>query len=128
MRRAEIWWADWGEPKGSQPGFRRPVVVVQDDLLTDSRLPTVMVVPLTSNLKRGEAIGNVLLEPRETGLARPSVALVCQVVTIDKTRDGSVCREMKTLLSEPVGGLVRRVVKRLDDGLRLALGLSVRHR
>jgi mRNA interferase MazF len=117
MRRAEIWWADLGEPKGSQPGFRRPVVVVQDDLLTDSRLPTVMVVPLTSNLKRGEAIGNVLLEPRETGLARPSVALVCQVVTIDKT-----------LLSEPVGGLGRRVVKRLDDGLRLALGLSVRHR
>jgi mRNA interferase MazF len=115
MKRAEIWWADLAEPKGSQPGFRRPVVLVQDDLLTDSRLPTVMVVPLTSNLKRGAAIGNLLLEPRETGLTRPSVALVCQVMTIDKT-----------LLSELAGSLGRRVIKRLDDGLRLALGLSGR--
>jgi mRNA interferase MazF len=115
MKRAEIWWADLAEPRGSQPGFRRPVVLVQDDLLTDSRLPTVTVVPLTTNLQRGAAAGNVLLEPRDTGLARPSVALVCQVMTIDKT-----------LLSEHASSLARRVMKRLDDGLRLALGLSTR--
>jgi len=113
MKRAEIWWADLGEPVGAQPGFRRPVVVVQDDLLTDSRLPTVMVVPLTSNLKRGSAIGNLLLDTRETGLTRPSVALVCQVMTIDKT-----------LLSELAGSLGRRAMSKLDEGLRLALGLS----
>jgi mRNA interferase MazF len=113
MKRAEIWWADLGEPVGAQPGFRRPVVVVQDDLLTDSRLPTVMVVPLTSNLKRGSAIGNLLLDTRETGLTRPSVALVCQVMTIDKT-----------LLSELAGSLGRRAMSKLDEGLTLALGLS----
>ena len=113
MKRAEIWRADLGEPIGARPACRRPVVVVQDDLLTQSRLPTVMVVPLTTNLKRGAAIGNLLLEAAETGLAHPSVALVCQVMTIDKA-----------LLCELVGSLGRRATKKLDDGLRLALGLS----
>ena len=84
MHRGEVWWADLAEPRGSEPGFRRPVVVVQDDLLTASALATVMVVPMTANLARGQAIGNVTLPPSETGLDRPSVALVCQVMTIDK--------------------------------------------
>ncbi|HEV8244990.1 MAG TPA: type II toxin-antitoxin system PemK/MazF family toxin, partial [Polyangiaceae bacterium] len=84
MKRGEVWWADLGEPQGVEPAFRRPVVVVQDDLLTSSKLATVMVVPLTSNLRRGAAIGNVTLEPQDTGLPRQSVALVCQVLTIDK--------------------------------------------
>jgi mRNA interferase MazF len=117
MKRGEIWWADLGEPKGSQPGFRRPVVVVQDDLLTDSRLPTVMVVPLTTNLKRRSAIGNLLLDSRETGLTVPSVALICQIMTIDKT-----------LLSDVVGSLGRRTMRKLEAGLMLALGLTVEGR
>ena len=113
VKRAQVWWADLGEPKGAQPAFRRPVIVVQDDLLTDSRLPTVMVVPLTSNLKREAAIGNVRLDARDTGLTQPSVALVCQVMTIDKA-----------FLSELAGSLGRRAMNALDLGLRLALGLS----
>ncbi len=72
-----------------------------------------MVVPLTTNLKRGSAIGNLLLDTRETGLTRPSVALVCQVMTIDKT-----------MLSELAGSLGRRAMSKLDEGLALALGLS----
>src|SRR3954471_16076252 len=85
MKRGEIWWADLAQPRGSEPGDRRPVLVVQDDHLTDSALSTVMVVPLTTNLRRAEAIGNVTLERRDTGLAKESVALVCQVMTLDKT-------------------------------------------
>jgi mRNA interferase MazF len=114
VRRGDIWWADMGEPAGSIPGFRRPVLIVQDDLLNESRLQTVMVVPLTSNLRRSEAAGNALLQPRETGLDRPSVALVCQVMTIERA-----------WLSERVGNLSQRGLRRVDLGLRLALGLSI---
>lgn len=89
------------------------MVVVQDDILTESALKTVMVVPLTSNLRRAEAIGNLLLSAEETGLDRDSVALVCQVLTLDKA-----------YLDEIVGSVSRRSRKALDAGLRLALGLD----
>src|SRR6185369_14129219 len=72
MKRGEIWWADLAEPRGSEPGDRRPVLIVQDDLLTASALSTVMVVPLTTNLRRAEAIGNVRLPRRDSGLAKES--------------------------------------------------------
>ncbi|MBK6813216.1 MAG: type II toxin-antitoxin system PemK/MazF family toxin [Sandaracinaceae bacterium] len=114
MKRGETWWTDFAEPQGSAPGFRRPVVIVQDDLLTDSLLHTVMVVPLTTNLQRGLAVGNVELSARETGLPRPSVALVCQVVTVDKS-----------LFEQRVGSLSRRKLSEVDRGLRLALGLGI---
>ncbi len=113
MNRGEIWWADLAEPRGSEPGSRRPVLVVQDDLLTRSRLRTIMVVPLTSNVLRARAAGNVLLRERESGLSRESVALVCQVMTIDKD-----------FLSERAGRVPKRSMELVDDGLRLALGLG----
>ena len=113
MKRGEIWWADLGEPKGAEPAFLRPVLIVQDDLLTESSLATAMVVPLTTNLRRALAIGNVHLEPRSTGLSKPSVALVCQVMTIDKT-----------WLVRRAGSLPKRTMRTVDAGLKLALGLS----
>ena len=70
MQRGEIWWADLGEPRGSEPGLRRPVLIIQDDLLTQSALATLMVVPLTSNIRRALAVGNVLLPAKQTGLAK----------------------------------------------------------
>jgi mRNA interferase MazF len=112
MKRGEIWWADLGEPRGSSPALRRPVLVVQHDLLTASALNTVMVVPLTSNVRRAQAVGNVLLPPAETGLDRPSVALVCQVMTLDKD-----------YFDEIVGSLSRRARRAVDTGLKLALAL-----
>jgi mRNA interferase MazF len=113
MHRGEVWWADLGEPRGGEPGFRRPVIIVQDDLLTASALSTVMVVPLTSNLKRAQAIGNVLLPPEETGLPRECVALTCQVLTADED-----------WLTELVGALSRRAQRALDAGLKLTLSLT----
>jgi mRNA interferase MazF len=113
MHRGEVWWADLGEPRGSEPAFRRPVLIVQDDLLTASALRTVMVVPLTSNLRRAQAAGNVTLAPRDTGLDATSVALVCQVMTIGKD-----------FLTELVGSLPRRARAAVDAGLRLSLSLS----
>lgn len=85
IAQGEVWWADLGEPAGSEPGFRRPVVVVQGDAFNASALRTVVCVALTSNLKWAEAPGNVSLAARATGLPRPSVANVSQLVTLDRS-------------------------------------------
>jgi mRNA interferase MazF len=113
MRRGDIWWADLGEPRGSSPALRRPVVIVQDDLLTQSALGTIMVVPLTTNQRRARAIGNVALRADATGLPHASVALVCQVLTVDKA-----------VLSKRVGAVEARSLRVIDAGLKLALGLA----
>jgi mRNA interferase MazF len=84
IAQGEIWWADLGDPAGSEPGFRRPVVVVQGDAFNASSLRTVVCVALTSNARWADAPGNVLLTARATGLARPSVANVSQLVTLDR--------------------------------------------
>lgn len=84
IAQGEVWWADLGEPAGSEPGFRRPVIVVQADAFNASSLRTVVCVVLTSNVKWGEAPGNVALAARATGLPKPSVANVSQLVTIDR--------------------------------------------
>jgi mRNA interferase MazF len=84
VSQGDVWWADLPAPAGSGPGFRRPVVVVQGDALNQSRLATVVCVPLTSNLKWGLAPGNVRLPARFTGLPKDSVANVSQIVSVDK--------------------------------------------
>jgi mRNA interferase MazF len=112
MRRGDVWWAGLPEPRGSEPGFRRPVVVVQADEFNASRIATVMVVPLTSNLRLAQAPGNVLLSARESGLGKRSVANVSQVLTVDKG-----------FLHDHVKVLSARHMDSIDAGLRLALAL-----
>jgi mRNA interferase MazF len=82
--QGEIWWADLPIPSGSEPGFPRPVIVVQGDELNRSRISTVICIPLTSNLRWADALGNVLLSSRVTGLPKESVANVSQVFTADR--------------------------------------------
>src|SRR3989442_6175184 len=82
--QGEVWWADLPEPSGSEPGFRRPLVVVQGDAFNRSRIATVVCAPLTSNLRWAEAPGNVLLASKTTGLSKDSVANVSQLVTLDR--------------------------------------------
>jgi mRNA interferase MazF len=113
MNRGEVWWADLAEPRGSEPGKRRPVVIVQEDALTKSKLHTVMVVPITSNLKRAAAPGNVMLARSHSKLRVESVALVCQVLTLDKH-----------FLTECVSTLPKSTMSRIDDGLRQVLALA----
>jgi mRNA interferase MazF len=84
VSRGDVCWASLPDPKGSAPGFRRPVVVVQGDAFNQSRIATVVVVPLTSNLRWAAAPGNVMLAARRTGLPRDSVANVSQIVAIDR--------------------------------------------
>jgi mRNA interferase MazF len=87
------------------------VLVVQGDPFNRSRIATVVCVPLTSNLKRAEAPGNVLLSAKATGLPKDSVANVAQLVTLDRS-----------LLREPVGRLSRRLLDAVLDGIELVLG------
>jgi mRNA interferase MazF len=111
ISQGEVWWADLRAPRGSEPGFRRPVVVVQGDALNRSRIATVVCVPLTSNLKWAEAPGNVLLAARSTNLSRDSVANVSQIVALDRT-----------FLSERVGKLSAAKVESLLAGIDVVLG------
>ncbi|MDY0088481.1 MAG: type II toxin-antitoxin system PemK/MazF family toxin [Coriobacteriia bacterium] len=85
MAQGEIWWADLGEPMGSEPGFRRPVLVVQSDAFNRSHIATIVCVPLTSNLRLADAPGNVVLDSAITGLPKDSVANVSQIVTLDRS-------------------------------------------
>lgn len=84
IAQGEVWWADLAAPAGSEPGFRRPVVVVQGEAFNASNLRTVVCVALTSNLRWADAPGNVLLAARATGLPKPSVANVSQLVRLDR--------------------------------------------
>jgi len=111
ISQGEIWWADIPPPVGSEPGFRRPVVVVQGDALNRSRLTTVVCVPLTSNLKWANAPGNVLLKARATSLSKDSVANVSQIVALDRS-----------FLTERVGKLSAAKVDLLLAGIDVVLG------
>ena len=84
IEQAEVWWADLDEPTGSEPGYRRPVMVVQCNAINRSRIGTVVCVPLTSNLKWADAPGNVLLPKSETGLPQDSVANISLIVALDR--------------------------------------------
>ncbi len=112
MQRREVWWADLDEPRTSEPGFRRPVLIVQADAFNRSRLQTVLCVVLTSNTRLLDAPGNVLIAQDQSGLPRDSVANVTQVVTLDQA-----------YLSEKVGRVPRKVMAKVDAGLRLVLEL-----
>ncbi len=109
--QGEVWWTDLGEPSGSGPGFRRPVVVVQGDGLNRSRIATVVCVPLTSNLKWAHAPGNVKLSSRATGLLKESVANVSQIIAVDRD-----------LLAECVGKLPQAKLQLILAGIDTVLG------
>lgn len=84
-RRGEIWWSELPDPAASEPGYRRPVLIVQSDDFNLSRIRTVVAAALTTNLRLAEAPGNLLLTAEDTGLPRDSVVNVSQIVTLDKT-------------------------------------------
>ena len=83
IKRGEVWWADLPESRGSEPGFKRPLLIIQADSFNRSRIRTVVAITLTSNLRLGDAPGNVLLPAGEVGFPKDSVANVSQIVTID---------------------------------------------
>ena len=111
IAQGEIWWADLGEPIGSAPGYRRPVLVVQCDAMNASRIGTVVCVPLTGNLKWGDAPGNVVLPARITGLPKDAVANVSLIVALDKRQ-----------LTERMRKIPRRQFDLIVAGIDVILG------
>lgn len=114
VSQGEVWWADLPDRVGSGSGFARPVVAVQGDALNQSRIETVVCVPLTSNLRWANAPGNVLLNARSTGLSKDSVANVSQILALDKS-----------LLRDRVGKLSRARIELLLSGIDVLLGRRV---
>ena len=112
MERGDIWWAQLPDPAASEPGFRRPVVIVQSNAFNRSRIRTAIAVVLTSNLRLAEAPGNVLLPASESGLPKDSVINVSQVITVDRE-----------FLTEKCGRVPLRLLRSIDEGLRLVLSL-----
>ena len=112
VNRADVWWADFGERFGSETAYRRPALVVSSDRFNRSRIATVIIVAITSNLHRGSVPGNVALEAGAAGLPRASVVNVSQVMVVDRRR-----------LFERAGALDAASMRMVDAGLRLALAL-----
>ena len=113
MIRGEIWWVDLGIPFGSEPGFKRPVVVIQSDAFNKSKIQTVIVAVITTNLNLADAPGNVYLEKDESGLPKHGVVNVSQIVTIDKQR-----------LVEKVQCLPSDVISEINYGLKLVFDIQ----
>ena len=112
IARGEVWWADLAQPRGSEPGYRRPVLVVQADSFNQSRIGTAVVAAITSNLELALAPGNCRLSVRDSGLPKASVVNVSQLLTLDRT-----------FLTEKTGALSDRVMAEVDKGLKLVLAL-----
>ena len=113
IRRGEIWWAELPVPRGSEPGYRQPVLIIQSDEFNASRIGTVLTVILTSNLEIAAAPGNVLLARRKSKLPRDSVANVSQVYTIDRS-----------FLRSRISTLPHALMGSVDAGLRLVMALG----
>jgi mRNA interferase MazF len=113
IRRGQIWWVDFAELHGSEPGYRHPVLVLQRDEVNASRISTVVVCVLTSNVPLAKAPGNTLLPRRATGLRRDSVANGSQIATVNKSD-----------LDEMIGTLPRGLLDAVDQALRWFLHLD----
>lgn len=112
VARREVWWADLDEPRTSEPGSRRPILIVQADSFNRSRLGTVIGVALSANTRLLDAPGNVLLSAGKTGLPGDSVANVSQILTLDKD-----------YLADRAGQISEKLMGRVAAGMRLVLGL-----
>ena len=108
IRQGDVFWIDLGEPRGSAPGFRHPHVVIQNNVFNLSRISTVVVCVITSNLARAASPGNVLLRKGEAGLSKASVVNVSQVVTVDKSElDARIGTLSPKRVEEVVAGLTQ---------------------
>jgi mRNA interferase MazF len=112
MQRGEIWWASFQSPSASEPGFRRPVLVIQSNEFNESKIATVIVVAITSNLRLANAPGNIFVKKKDSRLSRDSVVNVSQILTVDKS-----------VLTQMVGALSTRIIRNVENGLRVVLKL-----
>lgn len=108
IKQGEIYWVDLAEPKGSEPGYRHPHIVIQNNLFNDSRINTTVVCSLTSNLNRAKAPGNVMLDKGEANLSKQSVVNISQIFTVNKAD-----------LIEKIGQVSEKRMLEILDGIKL---------
>jgi mRNA interferase MazF len=112
VKRGDIWWASLDKPRGSEPGYRRPVVIISSNEFNQSIIRTVIVAIVTSNLRLSDAPGNFSISKKESGLPKESVVNVSQILTLDKL-----------FLSNKVGTLPEKKILLLNEGLKLVLSI-----
>ncbi len=110
IKQGDIFWVDLGIPGGSEPDYRHPHVVIQNNLFNESKINTVVVCAITSNIKRAKAPGNILLKKGEGGLKKDSVVNVSQVITVDKSD-----------LIEKTGALSQFRMRQVIEGIKLLI-------
>ena len=113
MTRGELWWVDLGIPYGSEPGFRRPVLIIQNDFFNNSKINTTIIIPLTTNLIYADAPGNILLYKDESKLNKDCVIVISQIKVVDKTR-----------LVEKISKVNRNIIEEIENNLLFVLGIK----
>jgi len=112
MTRGELWWADFGIPFGSEPGYKRPVLIIQNDFFNNSKINTTIVVPLTTNLILADAPGNILITRHESKLKKDSVITISQIEVIDRKR-----------LIEKITKINKTIIEKIENNLLFILGI-----
>jgi len=113
MTRGELWWADFGLPFGSEPGYKRPVLIIQNDFFNNSKINTTIVIPLTTNLLLAEAPGNILITKNESKLRKDSVMVISQIEVIDRHR-----------LIEKITVVDGAIIKKIEENIVFILGIK----
>ena len=113
MIRGELWWADLGVPFGSEPGYKRPVLIIQNDFFNKSKINTTIVVPLTTNLLFADAPGNILITKSESKLEKDSVITISQIEVIDRQR-----------LIEKITKIDKDIMKKVENNIMFILGIK----
>ncbi|MDR1231766.1 MAG: type II toxin-antitoxin system PemK/MazF family toxin [Spirochaetaceae bacterium] len=116
MTRGELWWADYGIPYGSEPGpgYRRPVIIIQNNLFNNSRIKTTVVVPLSTNLLLADVPGNIFIGKKDSGLTKDSVIIISQIGVIDKER-----------LLEKVSKINRETMEKIENNIMYIIGIKI---
>ena len=114
MIRGELWWADYGVPFGSEPGYKRPVIVVQNDYFNNSKINTTIVIPLSTNTLLADVPGNIFIEKKESKLKDDSVILLSQVGVIDKQR-----------LIEKISKVNRDIMYKIESSILFIFGIKI---
>ena len=115
MTRGELWWVDLGIPYGSESGYRRPVLIIQNDFFNSSKMNTTIVAPLTTNLIYADAPGNIFVNKDETKLSKDSVLVISQIRAIDRKR-----------LVEKISKIKRTIIEEIESNILFILGITHR--
>ena len=113
MTRGELWWIDLGVPFGSESGFRRPVVILQNDFFNKSQIKTTIILPLSTNMILADAPGNIIITKKESKLNKNSVIILSQVKAVDRTR-----------LIEKITKIDRTIMEKIENNIMFILGVN----